>query len=244
MDGTGGRASVGNGLDDRLRASKKVPADKQIRDGGLQGLRIGIRGPPFGKDQFLQVRIILQKGQIGKLADGDDGQIRFINLLRTGYGNRPGPSPGIRLFQLIADEFHGLEAAVLRNNPGRGNQKLQFDPLGLGGIHFLMMGGHLFPGPPIEHGHLFRPHPQAGPGRIHPRIPVPDDDYFFPEVQRFSPLEVRINRSRAWTTPGRSSPSKPSREDFQVPRAMKMAWNPSSRKGGQGDVLAVKTDSV
>ena len=122
VDGTRGRPSIGDGLYDCLGASKKVPANKQIGDGGLQGLGIGIRGPPFGKNQFLQVRIILQKGQIRKLANGDNGQIRFIDLLGTGYGNRSGPSPGIRLFQLIADEFHGLEPAVFSNNPGRGNQ--------------------------------------------------------------------------------------------------------------------------
>ena len=46
-----------------------------------------------------------------------------------------------------------------------------------------MMGGHLFPGPAVQHGHLFGSHTQAGPGRIHTRIPIADNQNLFPDLQ-------------------------------------------------------------
>ena len=151
----------GDGVHDELRPRYRVAAGEEAGHAGGQRLLVH-----DGEAAAYLLYLVVQTGDVGPLADGEDDHVGGEHVLRFGEHVEVGAAIH-EAAEVHLQAAHTGHLAVLAGDLLERARGEELDPFLLGVQYLPLVGGHRLPGFQASHAHPGRAQPHGGGGGIY-----------------------------------------------------------------------------
>ena len=169
-------------LDEGRRAGDEVAAGEDAADVRRVGRRIDLDAPAVD----LEVRLDRQEREIRGLRHGRDDGVGLDHELGAGDRHRGAAAGGVRLAELVADELHAGDVAVLAEDLDRAGEELHPDALALRLAELLLVDDQLGPRPAVDDRDVLGAVAERRPRAVHRGVAAADDHDVLADLDRLA----------------------------------------------------------